>query len=614
MTITARITFDDQYGITDAEKATLTTFISLAMSKWSAVLGGSAEAGILVQIMDKTISGRAQGGTASVTTSARFADGLLLGEGTLNAELRSGTNPNGSGNDLLMQFSVDYLRNELWFDPTPDTASDIPKDKTDALSVIIHELGHGLGFIGYGEALSGTTRSPYDLRVVKDSSGAPYFTGPNAKAVLGRDVPLTTGNYAHYGLSNAFPGTANDPLTGLMNGVVYYRGYRYTISDLDAAMLADLGLPTVRDSIYDETWLADIDGGPGVDVFKADYSARTESLRVVRDLNGDIFVPSSLANLASVHLRNVERLDIKLGSGADQVTGGIGDDRIDGGAGVDVMSYAAASTNFSWIRNADGSWTVRDLRPNGGEGVDTLINIESLKFSDKTVSLTTSAAQIAVEAVLRGGGGATAADLDARITAGTLTSAAAIVEVVKAAAATTAVASLNYQFFTGKIPSQLGVDFLISPTGPNTTNLNSAYYAQFDVINRYINFAVNLGKNGEAKDSFLAAYGSLSLLDATRKAYAAIFGATPTDAKVHALIDTRVDYLAYYGGDGATGIGTKAAMVGFLLAAAATEHVGVMAQSNDAWLTDLSDGTAPYAVNILDPANGYYRADFIFGG
>jgi hypothetical protein len=144
--------------------------------------------------------------------------------------------------------------------------------------------------------------------------------------------------------------------------------------------------------------------------------------------------------------------------------------------------------------------------------------------------------------------------------------------------------------------------------------LNSAYYAQFNTVNRYINFAVNLGKNGEAKDSFATKYGSLSLIDATKEAYKAIFGATPTDTKAHALIDTRVDYLASYGGDGAAGIGTKAAMVGFLLAAAATENIGVMARSNDAWLTDLADGSAPFAINVLDPLNGYYKADFIFGG
>jgi len=171
-------------------------------------------------------------------------------------------------------------------------------------------------------------------------------------------------------------------------------------------------------------------------------------------------------------------------------------------------------------------------------------------------------------------------------------------QLVKAAVATTSVATLSYQFFTGKIPSLGGIDFLVSPTGPNTSNLNSAYYAQFNTVNRYINFAVNLGKYGDGKDTFAATYGKLSLFEATREAYKTIFGVTPDDAKVHALIDPRVDYLASYGGDGATGIGTKAAMVGWLLAAAATEDVGMYAKSNDAFLTDLADG-ATFAVNIV---------------
>jgi hypothetical protein len=210
----------------------------------------------------------------------------------------------------------------------------------------------------------------------------------------------------------------------------------------------------------------------------------------------------------------------------------------------------------------------------------------------------------------------TAAHLDLRgqvlvgVGTGQETLAQATADIVKAATATTSVATLAYQFFTGKIPSLGGIDFLVSPTGPNTTNLNSAYYAKFDTVNRYINFAVNLGKNGEAKDSFLAKYGSLSLFDATKEAYKTIFGSTPTDAKVHALIDTRVDYLAYYGGDGATGIGTKAAMVGFLLSAAATEHVGMYAKANDAFLTDLADGAA-FSVDLVGV---YGKAEYAYGG
>jgi hypothetical protein len=239
MTITPSIRFDDQVGVTDVERANLTQSITLALSKWSDVLAGSAMANIIVEIRTSTSSGRAQGGPAEATTAARFADGVILAEGTLSAELRSGANPNTDGNDLRLQFSIDYLRNELWFDPTPETANNIPNNRTDALSVIVHELGHGLAFSGYGEALDGVFRSPYDLRVMRQG-GAPYFSGPNVLALIGHAIPLTPGNYAHYGTVAAPPG--GDPLAGLMNGLAYYRGTRYAISDLDLAIVADAGL------------------------------------------------------------------------------------------------------------------------------------------------------------------------------------------------------------------------------------------------------------------------------------------------------------------------------------------------------------------------------------
>lgn len=222
--------------------------------------------------------------------------------------------------------------------------------------------------------------------------------------------------------------------------------------------------------------------------------------------------------------------------------------------------------------------------------------------------------QKAVESLLRGASTGLTADLNAKVAAGTLTLSGAVAEVVKAATPTLSVATMAYEFFTGKIPSVIGIDFLVSPNGPNSANLNSAAYAHFNVVNRFINFAANLGKYGEAKDSFAAKYGSMTLAQATKDAYAIIFGGTPTDAKVAALLEGRVDFLASFTGDGPSGIGTKAAMVGFLLAAAATENVGVMARSNEAWMLDLADGSAPFAIDILDPARGYYKADFIFGG
>jgi hypothetical protein len=179
------------------------------------------------------------------------------------------------------------------------------------------------------------------------------------------------------------------------------------------------------------------------------------------------------------------------------------------------------------------------------------------------------------------------------------------------------VATLTYEFFTGAIPSAAGMDYLVSPTGPNPNNLNSAYYQHFNMENRYINFAVNLGKSGEGRADFAATYGGKDLFAATTDAYQTIFGAAPTADKVHALLDatfvlggatmTRADYFAAYGQDGLNGLGTKAAMVGWLLAEADKADVGVYAEANNAFLADAADGAA-YGVDIVGVYGGMGEA------
>ena len=326
---------------------------------------------------------------------------------------------------------------------------------------------------------------------------------------------------------------------------------------------------------------------------------------------GDISFHGSDAYIATVD-RTVAKLNLATGAIISEKAVDISN--LYGLAELNGITYGVAGKTLYAIDVDTGKFQA--LRTFSGTGFNAFNGAATDDFGVKPFNQTLSTA---LSNILRADSSSSAnaeflSGLVAKVDQGTLTQFAAIQQVVQKADGSTTVATLSYQFFTGKTPSYAGIDFLISSIGPNRTNLNSAYYAKFDTVNRYINFSVNLGKNGEAKDSFAASYGSLSLFDATKKAYAAIFGGTPTDDKIHNLIDTRVDYLAYYGGDGATGIGTKAAMVGFLLAAAATENLGVMSKSNDAWLIDIADGVAPYAVNILDPANGYYKADYIFGG
>jgi serralysin len=282
-------------------------------------------------------------------------------------------------------------------------------------------------------------------------------------------------------------------------------------------------------------------------------------------------------------------IDAINGNAADnRLVGGSGADVLDGGKGIDTAVFSGAFVNYKVTAGVDGAWSVADRV--GGDGTDSLLNIERLAFSDRTISLVDSRVATAVSNILRLTTFSAAAEpITQSLGASMATGASytdAIGQVAKAALSTSSVAVMSYQFFTGKTPTAAGMDYLVNPDGVNGNNLNSAYYQSFNLENRYINFAVNLGKVGEGAAKFTADYGGLTLFEATRKAYATIFGPTPTDEKIHALIDTRADYFAAYGQDGLNGQGTKAAMVGWLMAEAGKANVGVYAKSADALFMD----------------------------
>jgi hypothetical protein len=80
------------------------------------------------------------------------------------------------------------------------------------------------------------------------------------------------------------------------------------------------------------------------------------------------------------------------GLGDDTLGGGGGDDTLVGGAGRDVVEYAGFASAYSWFRNADGSWTVRDRRSGSPGGTDRLVDVEMLRFPDRSVTISGGAA------------------------------------------------------------------------------------------------------------------------------------------------------------------------------------------------------------------------------
>lgn len=146
------------------------------------------------------------------------------------------------------------------------------------------------------------------------------------------------------------------------------------------------------------------DGGSGFDAVSYANSTAgvTASLLLGRgtrgDANRDLY--TSIENLTGTSfadiltgdngrntLRGLYGADTIYGNGGvDRITGGGSDDYIDGGSGFDYAYFSASRSEYQIETFADGRTTV-DFRGAGGDGTDTLLNIEALVFSDTMVFL-----------------------------------------------------------------------------------------------------------------------------------------------------------------------------------------------------------------------------------
>ena len=329
---------------------------------------------------------------------------------------------------------------------------------------------------------------------------------------------------------------------------------------------------------------------------------------------------------------------LRAGAGDDTFVVSGGNDTLDGGSGTNTVRFTGAYGSYTLTGQGPAAWTVTDNRSGSPDGTLTLGSIQRLQFTDSTLTAANAPAvatvtrmetafanveratvlsTVAQAATIALADGTTVPnplaaqragllDLAAAVDAGSITQAAAFRQIGHLADATTSVATLAYEFFTGKTPTSAGYDFLVNNT-TNANNLNTPYYARFSEENRYINFAVNLGKLGAGATAFNAAYGALSLSDSVKKAYMEVFGFAADDAKVSAILTaptgiaatpTRADYFAYYGSDGPSGIGTKAAAVGYLLVEAVKADLGTYAHDNDLFLDALAAGTPQYNVDL----------------
>ena len=282
----AQVQFTTSFNATAAalsvdERAAITTHVQAAGAFWVRELDISGARGIEVEIGIDDTRPTANGGSVT-SVFVGVVGGRDMFEQGMAGELRTGTDPNTTMADVRFTFNTTYLRNELWFDPSPSArTAPVPSNRTDAMSVILHEFGHALAYNGFAALATGqppaTFWSPFDRWMLP---GNPVlFNGPRVLNNFGSAPDLTRNNIFHWANSAPFGpamrleplyfgpnGNPQPPLVGcdiasidadqirhlpssllalideLMNGVVYIRGNRYVISPLDRALLDDVGL------------------------------------------------------------------------------------------------------------------------------------------------------------------------------------------------------------------------------------------------------------------------------------------------------------------------------------------------------------------------------------
>jgi Ca2+-binding RTX toxin-like protein len=97
--------------------------------------------------------------------------------------------------------------------------------------------------------------------------------------------------------------------------------------------------------------------------------------------------------------------DLMIGdAGDDLLDGGKGNDRLEGGDGFDMAVFSGSRSNYVVAALADGTVTVSDLRSDG-DGQDTLMGVEQLRFSDGAVPASLTVMGTASGDTLAGGAG-----------------------------------------------------------------------------------------------------------------------------------------------------------------------------------------------------------------
>ena len=256
-------------------------------------------------------------------------------------------------------------------------------DGSYAALTLIHEIGHALGLehpFSYAQAGGGGLSDPPYLTGAEDSTAwtvmsyedtsaqyylnfspldtaaLQYIYGPSKTARAGNDIYKVSSSAPNFIWDGA--GTDTIDLSAVNQGATIFLtpGYWGFVGSQQAATITSSGQVTVNFG------------------------------SIIENLTGSSFADklygNDTDNLIAGGLGN-DRLDGLAGN--DVLIGGLGDDQLNGGVGIDTAQFEGSYDRYK-TSNSQSAFFVTDKGSNG-EGMDVLINVERLKFLDKSVAI-----------------------------------------------------------------------------------------------------------------------------------------------------------------------------------------------------------------------------------